>query len=289
MPPNEPADEQARLAALRGLGVLDTQPEETFDLIVRMATDHLEVPIALVTLVDERRQWFKACYGLDLRETARELSFCAHAILGDVTMVVPDALEDERFKDNLLVTGEPHIRFYAGVPLTTSDGHNLGTVCVIDTKPRAGLSDADARFLERLARLAINDLEAGLQAKQTFERQRQFVSLAEVAHDGLALFSAAGRVTWCNHEMAVMFGLSKDEFMRLTLEECISGFVDADGIPLDPKTHPAHLAFRLRRLIKNSELGLVQPEGKLIWVRVSATPVEVGEQVTSVALALSQL
>jgi GAF domain-containing protein len=146
-----PPDEELRLAALRELDLLDSEPEEAFDALVRRAAAATGAPVAVITLVDEARQWFKARVNLELESTDRDLSFCAHAILTpDDLTVVPDTLEDERFADNLLVAEDPNIRFYAGAPIFTPDGYPVGTLCVIDTAPR-GLSDDQAQALRELA------------------------------------------------------------------------------------------------------------------------------------------
>ena len=130
-----PPDEAERLAALRELLILDTPPEERFDRIVRFAADEFDVPIALVSLVDADRQWFKARVGLDACSTSRDAAFCGYAILDPQVLVVEDALADPRFADNPLVLGPPGIRFYAGAPLEVA-GRRIGTLCVIDTRPR---------------------------------------------------------------------------------------------------------------------------------------------------------
>jgi adenylate cyclase len=146
-----PPDEEARLKALRALELLDTEPEEAFDELVRRAAEATGAPVAVITLVDEARQWFKARVNLELESTDRDLSFCAHAILTpDDLTVVPDTLEDERFADNLLVAEDPNIRFYAGAPIFTPDGYPVGTLCVIDAAPR-DLSDEQAQALRELA------------------------------------------------------------------------------------------------------------------------------------------
>jgi diguanylate cyclase (GGDEF)-like protein len=152
-----PPDEDARLRALRELGLIFTPAEERFDRLTRLAARLLHVPIALISLVDSRVQWFKASHGLSASESPRTISFCAHAILGDDTLVVRDALEDERFRNNPLVTGEPFIRFYAGHPLRAADGSKVGTFCVIDTRPRR-LSAADLGALRDLASMAEDEL-----------------------------------------------------------------------------------------------------------------------------------
>ncbi len=147
-----PVDEERRLAALRSLGLLDTPAEERFDRITRMAQRLLNVPIALVSLVDEDRQWFKSRQGLDAPETPRAMAFCSHAILGRDVMVVEDALADVRFVDNPLVSGDPNIRFYAGAPIAGPDGDHLGTLCVIGREPRA-LPPEDRDALQELAHM----------------------------------------------------------------------------------------------------------------------------------------
>jgi diguanylate cyclase (GGDEF)-like protein len=156
--PDIPQNEKSRLETLRSLDVLDAQAEERFDRVTRMAKRMFGVPIALVSLVDENRQWFKSCIGLSLSETSREMSFCGHAILGSEVFIIRDAIEDERFADNPLVLNDPNIRFYAGCPLTVN-GHRLGTLCIIDQVPRDfGHDDIDA--LKDLASMVERELEA---------------------------------------------------------------------------------------------------------------------------------
>ncbi len=153
-----PPDEAARVRALHDLGLLFTPAEERFERITRLAARVLRTPMALVSLVDSRIQWFKAAHGVRATETPRAISFCAYAILGDDTFVVPDALEDERFRDSPLVTGEPFIRFYAGHPLWVTDGSKVGTLCVMDTRPRR-LDEADLETLRFLAGWVQGELE----------------------------------------------------------------------------------------------------------------------------------
>jgi phosphoribosyl 1,2-cyclic phosphodiesterase len=158
-----PADEERRLQALHQTGLLDTEPEERFDRYTRIATALFDVPIAMVSLVDRDRQWYKSRVGTDVSETGRDRAFCAHVILGDDVMQVPDALVDDRFADNPLVTGEPRIRFYAGAPLSLGDGSAVGTLCVIDHRAR-NLDQDQLRLLSDLAKLVERELQTNSSA-----------------------------------------------------------------------------------------------------------------------------
>lgn len=156
---SKPPNEEMRLEALRGFEILDTPAENAYDDLVRLASYICETPIAAVSFIDRDRQWFKAKVGLDVPETKRGLAFCAHAILTpEDTLIVPDASLDARFSDNPLVTGDPKIRFYAGVPLVTEHGLGLGTLCVIDHKPKE-LSAAQLKALTVLRNQVIRELE----------------------------------------------------------------------------------------------------------------------------------
>jgi len=150
--------ESARVAALDRYAILDTEPERTFDDLVVLAAHVCRTPIAMLSLVDDHRQWFKSKVGVEIRETPRESSFCAHAIQQRDLFIVPDAQNDERFRDNPMVLGEPHIRFYAGAPLLNEDGFALGTLCVVDRQPRE-LDEAQKEALLSLSRLSLVQME----------------------------------------------------------------------------------------------------------------------------------
>ena len=170
--------EEARIAELHGLGLLDTEPDDRFDRVTRLAQRLFDVPIALVSLVDTDRQWFKSAQGLDVRETPREHAFCAHALAGDEVLHVPDATLDPRFAENPLVTGAPDIRFYAGHPISGPSGAKLGTLCIIDRHARS-LSDEDKAALRDLAEVVEREIAAlhlaavdpltGLRNRRSFE------------------------------------------------------------------------------------------------------------------------
>lgn len=185
MKPPLPKNEAKRLKVLWQYDVLDTVPEEVFDDLTDLAAHICEAPIALISLVDENRQWFKSRVGITAKETSRDISFCAHAILQNGLFVISDATKDPRFRDNPSVTGAPKIRFYAGVPLKSPDGFALGTLCVVDKKPRK-LRNEQKRALLVLARHVETQLELRRHAKELAEarkhgdRQRAELARAQV-------------------------------------------------------------------------------------------------------------
>jgi len=175
-----PIDETARLAALRKYRILDTVPEQQFDDLTTLASHICGAPIALITLVDDTRQWFKSRIGVSVTETDRSLSFCSHAMAQPGLFIVPDATEDARFRDNPMVTGEPNVRFYAGASLSSKDGYPLGSLCVIDRKPRtltadqAAALDAIRRQVEAQLELrrSLVELEVALAARDRAEAEQ---------------------------------------------------------------------------------------------------------------------
>ncbi|WP_440876977.1 sensor domain-containing diguanylate cyclase [Thalassotalea sp. PLHSN55] len=180
--PALPENEASRLATLQMLKILDSSFEERFDRITRLARKLFDAEIALVSLVDQNRQWFKSCQGLDVRETPRDISFCGHAILDQDILYIPDASKDERFFDNPIVVDEPYIRFYAGRPITSPKGDNIGTLCIIDSQPKE-LEQEDFHTLNDLAKLIegeiFSTMEATTDELTQLANRRGFMQLAE--------------------------------------------------------------------------------------------------------------
>ena len=211
--PEAPLNEAARLIELCDLSILDTPPEERFDKITRIAQEHFKVPIVLVSLVDQSRQWFKSIQGLDATETPREISFCGHAILGDEVFYVPNTLEDPRFADNPLVTGPPHIRFYAGAPLSTPNGLKIGTLCIIDTVART-LSDHEFGILRDLADCVEQEIGhsrlLGFSVDLETEKARLGAVLNTVV-EGIVTIDAKGVIETFNPAAERIFGYTASE------------------------------------------------------------------------------
>ena len=216
-----PADETQRVAALHALNVLDSPREERFDRITRTASRLFGVPIALVSLVDENRQWFKSCLGLDLEQTDRSWSFCAHALLGDEPLVIPDTHADERFANNPLVTGDPYVRFYVGHLLRTPGGYKVGTLCLIDREPRS-FGAADLAALADLASWAESELN-GQEVSRSLVVQRQSEAQVRAVFDAtseaIALCGPDGALRSINRQFTNIFGLEPGDVLGRDLRQ----------------------------------------------------------------------
>ena len=214
--PPTPSNESSRLAALLRFELLDTPAEAMFDNITALAAQICETPIALISLVDAERQWFKSRQGLDARETPRELAFCAHAINGETLFEVENALLDPRFRDNPLVTGAPDIRFYAGMPLADSEGHNLGTLCVIDRQPRQ-LSVQQKGALKLLAQQAINLFELRSQTRQQQEQAALHKAILSSVGTAVLITDMAGVIRQASPGVLPLLGYEVDALVGQSL------------------------------------------------------------------------
>ncbi len=272
-----PVDEAARLEALERLGVLDTPPEERFDRLVRLAAASLGTPIALVSLIDARRQWFKARVGLDATETPREHAFCADAIVeaDDGPFVVEDATCDDRFAANPLVTGAPHIRFYAGAVLHDPTGHPMGTLCAIDREPR-DLSTAQRQILRDLADLVEYELAKTVRDDVVAElerSERSKATLIDALADGLVVQDEVGRIVEWNAAAGRLLGLSDDELAGRTSFDPRWRAVHADGRPWPGDEHPAIETMRTGVPVTDRTMGIHRPDGSLVWLEVNSRPI----------------
>jgi two-component system, cell cycle sensor histidine kinase and response regulator CckA len=211
-----PTNEKERLSSLRRYAILDSDSEKAYDDLTFLAMQICDSPIALITLVDADRQWFKSKIGIDFSETPRDISFCAHAILDTELLMVCDATLDERFSDNPFVASGPKLRFYAGAPLVTPDGYSIGTICVADVKPRQ-LTSEQQQSLRVLARQCVLLLESGKQAEQELAGTKQmFQSLIESAFDGYCVH-VNGTIVEGNSKGAELFGYSRDELIGASI------------------------------------------------------------------------
>lgn len=270
-----PSNEQKRLLALKRLKVLDTQAEEEFDAIVKAASLTCGVPISLISLVDAERQWFKANIGLEhVKETPRELAFCAHAILSDEILEVEDAAQDARFADNPIVLGDPNIRFYAGAPLKLSTGENVGTLCVIDSKPLQ-LTEQQRAILTCLATTACHALEnhrlrmterALLTAEEALLDAADYAtSIFHNVKDPIIALMLDGTVTHWNAAAEKLFGYSQDDMLGENIARLVpAGLTDSEAKAImHVADHPEGVGYATQRLSKS---------GALLDVYVSVAP-----------------
>jgi len=247
-----PLHEAGRVAALKALEVMDSAPEPTFDDLVWLASQFCEAPIALVSLVDETRQWFKASCGLLAPETPREFAFCAHALAATDILEVPDALEDPRFASNPLVLGEPHIRFYAGAPLVGHTGHIYGTLCVIDQVPRR-LSGRQRDALQRLSRQVVSQLEARRGRREAQIQAGTLSRLLEAMPDAVVSCGPDGLLGEFNHAARAWHGTDPRSLPPAEWAEHFDLF-DASGTELLSTEQIPLLAAWRGKTVRNDEL-----------------------------------
>lgn len=256
------ADEPARLAALHALGVLDTPPDAQLDVITQLAADRFGVETALVSLVDTDRQWFKSRHGLDAEQTCRRDSFCGHTIAADGVMVVADSWLDTRFAANPLVLGAPHIRFYAGAPLTLKNGQKVGTLCIIDPAPRTDFSPRDAEILQLMA----GQVVAYLESQQLRQERRIAELIAQTTTDAFVCAGADNRITFWNRAAEAMFGWRTSEALGQSLDLIIP---DRRRTPRHGDSANMHAELSAKLAGKTMELPALCKDGHEIPVELS--------------------
>ncbi len=277
-PPAIPVGETERLAALYSYDVLDTPMEEAFDDLAKVAAFILQTPIALISLVDADRQWFKARVGLDVTQLAREVSFCGHVVADGQRLVVADTSEDSRFADNPLVLGEPRIRFYAGTPLRSPDGQTLGTLCAIDVVPRT-VTPAQLETLDRLARQVVYLLEkrrlrmkalADGAAARVVAGQLQVLFDAMV--EGVVVQNVADEIVTSNRAASEILGLSQDQLRGRASMDPRWRAVHDDGTPFPFDQHPSMRALQTGEAQRDVVMGVHKPSGELTWISINSIP-----------------
>ncbi|EJN01233.1 PAS domain S-box protein [Herbaspirillum sp. YR522] len=275
MPIPYPVEENKRLAVLHSLGLLDSAPDPAFDRVTRLASKLLDVPISLISLLDAERQWFKSRVGLEVEQTPRSQAFCAYTIMEESSLVVPDAINDARFRDNPLVLSEPSIRFYAGVPIRSNEGLPIGTLCVLDSKPKT-LKPEELELLQDLASIVTKEIQLieglldthdqlALRDARLADNEHQFRSVFELARVGIALIDGDGRWLKVNKALCRIVGYSASELMALTFQD----ITHPDDLDTD-----LHL---LQQLIKGEigqyhlEKRYLRHDGSEVWINLGVS------------------
>ncbi len=276
--PSNPPNEVERLQALNNYQILDSSPEPAFDEIAELAAFVMQVPVALVSLVDLHRQWFKARVGLQVSELPRDVSFCGHVVGADTQLIVRDALEDPRFVDNPLSTGDPQVRFYAGMPLRTSDGFVLGTLCAIDYRPRQP-TDEQLGMLDRLSRQVVHlltnrrlRLQLADENQQLREATGRLQSVFDIMDEGVVVQGITGEIVSNNIAATRILALSDDQLRGRTSIDPRWQCVYEDGTPFPGAEHPSMQVLRTGARQTNVVMGVNIPNDAVRWISINSTP-----------------
>lgn len=263
------------LKALESLKILDSLPKNDFDDLTLLASQICDTPIALVSLVDESRQWFKSRHGLSASHTACDFAFFSQAVSGDDLFIVSDCREDERFFDDPLVAGSPHVVFYAGVPLTLPDGYPIGTLCVIDHKPRT-LSEKQKAALKAVSRQICRLFELGLQIEirnKSIGNLEYKKTAIQNLTEGVVLQDAAHKIVEFNSAALDVLGLTADQLTGKTSMDLDWQAIREDGSPFPGNEHPSVVAVTTGRKQKAVLMGIRRPDSELRWIEINSTPI----------------
>ena len=273
-----PLDEASRLVALRRMAILDSERDPSFDRLVQLASRQFNVPIALISLIDEEREWFKASCGFARTELNRDLAFCTYTILDDEVMVVPDARLDPRFRFNPLVTGEPGIRFYAGAPLYSVEGYKIGTICLVDSEPHPEFSEKDEALLADLAAITSDQIQIRYEATDALTDVETRMKVEEdlaSAEKSLALFLRYSPVAVAMFDRDMRYLAASRQWRSLfeLKDESILGRRHADVRPEHPFTGQEQSELALSGLAPTVEEHLVpRSDGGVNWIRRKVRP-----------------
>lgn len=258
------ANEEMRLKSLLDLQILDTLPEEVFQNITELASAICETPIALISLIDSDRQWFKARVGLSATQTPRDVSFCGHAIHQDNLFLVEDSDNDQRFSDNPLVLGEPKVKFYAGFPIKAENGLGIGTVCVIDHKVRK-LNDWQKSALKKLA----HQVQILMNAKINEKKQNK---LTKIMQEGYVVQRKSGEIIDFNQAALRILDLTEDELTGRTSMDPRWQAIKENGEDFPGEEHPAMVSLKTGQPVFNTVMGIRKKEGGKTWIMINAVP-----------------
>lgn len=267
-----PDNEKERLARLKKLEILDSDSETAFDSIVKLASAICGVPIALISLLDEERQWFKAKLGVNVESTDRSISFCQYAILDEKVFEVENALENEIFANNPLVTNDPSIRFYAGAPLKDENGLNLGTLCVIDNKPKK-LTSEQKDALEILASEVVELIQLRKKNIELEQHKSEIEGILYGLQEGFVYQDTEGAILKCNQNAEEILGLTYDQMIGKKSVDPSWRAIHEDGSDFPGETHPAMVSLRTKKPLSDVIMGVHKPNDEITWISINAVPI----------------
>ena len=277
-----PNNEKERLEALKSYHIMDSLSEIEFNAITKLAASICGVPIALISLLDENRQWFKAKFGINVDETPRNISFCQHAILDKTIFEVENALESNIFRENPLVTNDPSIRFYAGAPLIDPNGFNLGTLCVIDRQPKK-LTEDQKEALEILAAKVVALILLRKSKKDLEDSKNEIEAILSGLQEGIVFQNTEGEILRCNKSAEKILGLSYDQMIGKNSVDPSWRSIHEDGSDFPGNTHPAMVTLSTKEPLSDVIMGVHKPNNELTWISINSVPIFSAENAVEIS------